>query len=113
LYNRKGDLIRILEDNNELKQKLAGYSLSKKEFFTFKTAEGVDLNGWMIKPWNFDAGKKYPVFMTEYGGPGSQEVMDEWGSFDYMFQQYLAQEGYIVACVDNRGTGGRGEEFKK
>src|SRR5262245_18405200 len=67
----------------------------------------------MIKPMNFDPNKKYPVFMTGYGGPGSQEVMDQWGSFDCMFNQYLAQEGSMVACIDNRGTGGRGEEFKK
>jgi dipeptidyl-peptidase-4 len=67
----------------------------------------------MIKPWNFNPHIKYPVFMTEYGGPGSQEVTDQWTSFDYLFHQYLAQEGYLVACIDNRGTGGRGEEFKK
>jgi dipeptidyl-peptidase-4 len=103
----------VLEDNKDLKDKLKTYTLSKKDFFSFTTSEGVQLNGWMIRPWNFDANKKYPVFMTEYGGPGSQEVTDRWDGQDYMFQQYLAQEGYLIACIDNRGTGARGEEFKK
>ncbi len=113
LYGKKGELIRVLESNDTLKEKLGNYPLSKKEFFSFTTSEGVQLNGWMIKPWNFNPHIKYPVFMTEYGGPGSQEVTDQWTSFDYLFHQYLAQEGYLVACIDNRGTGGRGEEFKK
>ncbi|MEO6169045.1 MAG: S9 family peptidase [Chitinophagales bacterium] len=113
LYGKKGEVVRELEDNSELKEKIKTYPLSKKEFFTFTTSEGVQLNGWMIKPWNFDSNKKYPVFMTEYGGPGSQEVMDQWGSYNYMFHQFLAQEGYVVACIDNRGTGARGEEFRK
>ncbi len=83
------------------------------DFFNFTTSEGVDLNGYMIKPANFDPAKKYPVFMTLYGGPGSQEVLDSWMGADYWWFQSLAQQGYIIACVDNRGTGGRGEEFKK
>jgi dipeptidyl-peptidase-4 len=74
LYNNKGQVVRMLEDNGDLKKKLTSYTLSKEEFFSFKTADGVQLNGWMIKPWNFDAGKKYPVFMTTYGGPASQSV---------------------------------------
>lgn len=113
LFDAKGNLVRVLEDNNDLKNKLKTYPLSKMEFFTFKTSEGVQLNGWMMKPWNFETGKKYPVFMTEYGGPGSQSVTDDWGGNDYMWHQYLAQEGYVVTCVDNRGTGARGEEFRK
>lgn len=113
LYNRKGVQVRVLEDNVKLKQKLKTYPISSKEFFSFTTADGAQLNGWMIKPWNFDASRKYPVFMTEYGGPGSQEVKDDWGGANYMFHQYLAQQGYIVACIDNRGTGARGEEFRK
>ncbi|MBK6482787.1 MAG: S9 family peptidase [Chitinophagaceae bacterium] len=113
LYGKKGEVVRQLEDNNKLKEKLKQYPLSKKEFFSFTTSEGVTLNGWMIKPWNFDSTGKYPVFMTEYGGPGSQKVLDQWGGSDYLFHQYLAQEGYMVACIDNRGTGARGEEFRK
>jgi dipeptidyl-peptidase-4 len=113
LYNRKGVQLRVLEDNVELKEKLKVYPLVTKEFFSFTTPDGTKLNGWMIKPWNFDASRKYPVFMTEYGGPGSQQVTDEWGGVNYMFHQYLAQQGYIVACIDNRGTGARGEEFRK
>jgi dipeptidyl-peptidase-4 len=113
LFDAKGNLIRVLEDNRDLKDKLKTYPLSKLEFFTFTTSEGVQLNGYMIKPLNFDADKKYPVFMTEYGGPGSQSATNQWGSDQYIWNQYLAQEGYLVACVDNRGTGARGEEFRK
>jgi dipeptidyl-peptidase-4 len=113
LYDKKGEVVRQLENNSKLKEKLKQYPLSSKEFFSFTTSEGVTLNGWMIKPWNFDSTRKYPVFMTEYGGPGSQRVLDQWGGSDYLFHQYLAQEGYLVACIDNRGTGGRGEEFRK
>lgn len=107
-----GNEIRVLEDNRALGEKMKEYGFIKKEFIKIKTSEGVELNAWMIKPANFDAGKKYPVFMYLYGGPGSQEVKDEW---DYYISWYelLAQNGYIVACVDNRGTGGRGAEFKK
>ncbi|MFI5134521.1 MAG: S9 family peptidase [Chitinophagales bacterium] len=111
LYDANGKFIRTLEDNHELKDKLKSYSLSQKQFFTFKTVDGTILNGWMMMPQDFDSTKKYPVFMTEYGGPGSQEVMNS-GSPD-MFQEYLTQQGYVVACIDNRGTGARGEEFKK
>lgn len=78
LYGKKGEVVRELEGNQALKSLLTGYPMSRKEFFSFKTQEGVLLNGWMIKPWNFDSTKVYPVFMTEYGGPGSQEVLDQW-----------------------------------
>jgi len=111
LYDASGKFIRTLEDNHELKEKMNSYSLSQKTFFTFKTDDGILLNGWMMKPQDFDSTKKYPVFITEYGGPGSQQVTNA-GTTD-MFDEYLAQQGYIVACVDNRGTGARGEDFKK
>ncbi len=113
LHSSDGKLIRVLEDNADLKKKLSEYNLSKKEFFSFKTSEGVELNGWMMKPVNFDPGKKYPVLMTFYGGPHNNEVSNEWGGGSYLWHSLLTQKGYIVACVDNRGTEGRGRDFKK
>ena len=113
LHGNNGKLIRVLEDNAKAKARIAEYQLSPTEFFSFTTSEGVSLNGYMIKPANFDPNKKYPVFMYVYGGPGSQNVADSWGSGRNMWFNYLAQKGYIVACVDNRGTGARGAEFKK
>jgi len=113
LHNSTGKEIRVLEDNADLQVKMDEYELSNKEFFSFNTSEDVNLNGWMIKPVDFDPSKKYPVFMFLYGGPGSQQVLNSWGWFNYFWYQHLAQKGYIVACIDNRGTGGRGVEFKK
>ena len=113
LHNHTGKEIRVLEDNVDLSTKMEEFDLTKKEFFSFTTSEDVNLNGWMIKPSDFDPNKRYPVFMFLYGGPGSQQVVNSWGWFNYFWYQHLAQKGYIVACVDNRGTGGRGAEFKK
>ncbi|MGB3078698.1 MAG: alpha/beta fold hydrolase, partial [Saprospiraceae bacterium] len=103
----------MLEDNANVKKLQEEYKVQPVEFFNFTTSEGVKLNGYQIKPTNFDPTRKYPVFMYLYGGPGSQEVLDGWIGSDYWWFQSLAQQGYIIACVDNRGTGGRGEEFKK
>ncbi|PDH48408.1 MAG: S9 family peptidase [Bacteroidetes bacterium MED-G21] len=113
LFDAKGNEVRMLKDNSNLNNSLAQYALSQKEFFNFKTTEGIDLNGWMMKPHNFDETKQYPVFMYLYGGPGSQQVTDSWGGSNFLWYQMLTQQGYIVACVDNRGTGARGAEFKK
>ena len=84
--------------------------MPKKEFFSFQTSEGTELNGWMIKPANFSASKKYPVLMYQYSGPGSQQVLDKFG---VSWETYMASQGYVVVCVDGRGTGGRGAEFAK
>ena len=113
--NRTADLevIEVLEDNSDFNSILKDYDLSEKEFFTIETEKGVDLNTWMMKPTDFDSTKKYPLYMFLYGGPGSQEVTDSWGWFNYFWYQHLNQLGYIVVCVDNRGTGGKGAEFKK
>jgi dipeptidyl-peptidase 4 len=113
LNDNSGKIIRVLEDNEKLNTTMSEYQISNKEFFSFETSEKVNLNGWMIKPNDFDENKKHPVFMFLYGGPGSQQVMNSFGWFNYFWYQHLAQQGYIVVCVDNRGTGGRGSEFKK
>ncbi len=112
LYSSDGTLIKVLENNTKLNALLYQYDISKKQFFTFKTSEGVELNGWMMKPTNFDATKKYPVYQYAYGGPGSNKCNNKWETTDYPWHQLLCQQGYIVVCVDNRGTQGRGRDFK-
>ena len=112
IYDSKGKQIRILENNDELIKKMAAFDISNKELFMFKTSEGIELNAWMIKPSNFDATKKYPVFLTFYGGPGSNKVNNSFDGRDFFWHQLLAEKGYIVMCVDNRGTMYRGKAFK-
>ena len=110
---KKGAQVQVIENNAALASKLKGYDLPAKEFFVLKTAKGNELNAWILKPKDFDPNKKYPVFMYQYSGPGSQQVNNDWnGTDDYWFQM-LAQQGYIVACVDGRGTGFKGAAFKK
>ncbi len=113
VYNRDGEEVRVIENNTRLSRMQDLYGVQDVEFFKFKNREGTSLNGYMIKPANFDEKKKYPVFMYLYGGPGSQQVMNSWRGQNYWWFQMLAQQGYLIACVDNRGTGARGEEFKK
>jgi dipeptidyl-peptidase-4 len=112
LFSIDGKLIKVLENNADLVTKMRGYNLTQKKFWKFKHPEGFELNAWMMKPLNFDSTKKYPVYMYAYGGPGSNEVNNGWDGFDYFWHNLLAQEGYIVVCVDNRGTLGRGRQFK-
>ncbi|MDR9441565.1 MAG: S9 family peptidase [Schleiferiaceae bacterium] len=112
LRAENGDLVRTINDNASLKERLAQYDLAPKEFFSFTTSYDVKLNGWMIKPEDFDPAKEYPVLMFVYGGPGAQTVKDQYDSFNYFWYQMLAQEGYIVVSVDNRGTGARGRDFR-
>ena len=117
LRTTDGKTQKTLIDNNALLQTLANYDIGQRELFTFTTSEGVSLNGWMIKPKDFDASKRYPVVMYQYGGPGNQQVADRWNigmsGQGAILEQYLCQQGYICVCVDNRGTGGRGAEFEK
>lgn len=108
-----GKVIHTIEDNHALQQAMKDYNFSQKEFFTIKTPEGMELNAWKILPPGFDPAKKYPVLMDVYGGPGSQTVLNVFRPGDFIWYQMLAQKGYIIASVDNRGTGARGQEFKK
>jgi dipeptidyl-peptidase-4 len=110
---KKGVQVQVIENNAGLTAKLKGYNLPAKEFFVLQTAKGNELNAWILKPKDFDPSKKYPVFMYQYSGPGSQQVNNDWNSNDDYWFQMLAQQGYIVACVDGRGTGFKGAAFKK
>jgi dipeptidyl-peptidase-4 len=110
---KNGAQVQVIEKNEALASKLKGYNLPAKEFFVLKTAKGNELNAWILKPKDFDPTKKYPVFMYQYSGPGSQQVNNDWNSNDDYWFQMLAQQGYIVACVDGRGTGFKGAAFKK
>ncbi len=112
LHTSNGKQIRTLTDNAPLKQKLEGYALASKEFFKFKNEEGTELNGWIMKPSDFDPAKEYPVLMFVYGGPGSQTVKNQYDGFNHFYYQSLANQGYIIASVDNRGTGARGRDFR-
>lgn len=115
--SQNGKVVSTLVDNAALKARMRQYGWGQKELFSFTTSEGVKLDGWMLKPAGFDASKKYPVIMFQYSGPGSQQVVDSWnvGSMGQggAYDEYLAQQGFIVVCVDGRGTGGRGAEFEK
>lgn len=113
VYDREGQEVRSIEDNQKVVDLQKQYGVQPVEFFSFETKDDVELNGWMIKPKDFNAEQEYPVFMFLYGGPGSQQVTDSWKGQNYWWFQMLAQNGFLVACVDNRGTGARGQEFQK
>lgn len=117
LCDARGKVISTLLDNKQLAARYKQEGLSAPEFFSFTTNDGVKLDGWMVKPANFSPSKKYPVIMFQYSGPGSQQVVNSWGIGSMgqgaLFDRYLAQEGFIVVCVDGRGTGGRGSAFEK
>ena len=117
LNDNNGKQLQVLLDNKSLRNKLSEYELGSREMFSFNTSEGVKLNGWMVKPADFNPQKRYPVIMYQYGGPGSQQVLNRWSigmaGQGAILEHYLAQQGYVVVCVDNRGTGGRGVEFEK
>lgn len=111
--SKTGKLVKTIVSNEALESKLAKYDLPTKEFFELTTEKGNRLNAWIIKPKDFDPNKKYPVFMYQYSGPGSQQVNNDWNSTDDYWFMMLTQQGYIVACVDGRGTGFKGADFKK
>ena len=110
---KTGKAIKTIVNNDALAGRLKPYNLPAKEFFVLTTEKGHQLNAWMIKPKDFDATKKYPVLMYQYSGPGSQQVDNNWNAADDYWFYMLSQQGYIVACVDGRGTGFKGAEFKK
>lgn len=107
-----GKTIKVLQDNANLKDRIAEYNFQIKTFYDITTTENIKLSTWQILPPDFDESKKYPVLFTIYGGPGSQTVQNRWGYRDAWYQ-YFAQQGIIVVSVDNRGTGFKGEEFRK
>ncbi|CAA9198578.1 Prolyl tripeptidyl peptidase [Flavobacterium bizetiae] len=111
--SKTGKEIQVIENNQALAAKLKAYNLPTKEFFVLKTAKGNELNAWILKPKDFDPSKKYPVFMYQYSGPGSQQVNNDWNNSDDYWFASLTQQGYIVACIDGRGTGFKGADFKK
>lgn len=115
LHDAKGKLVKTLQDNAELEQKMKDYGAQNKEFGTFKTSGGTELNCYFILPQGFDhnQSKQYPVLIYVYGGPGNQQVTNSYGYSDYYWYHMLAEKGYVVFCFDGRGTGGRGAQFKK
>lgn len=113
LKDGNGKVVKELQNNETQLQKLKADSFVEKEFITIPNAVGDQMNAWIIKPKNFDKNKKYPLFMFQYSGPGSQQVSNSWDNGNGIWFEMLAQKGYVVACVDGRGTGYKGAKFKK
>ncbi|WP_116127593.1 S9 family peptidase [Lewinella sp. IMCC34183] len=113
VMDSRGSEVREIISNDALRQKIRAYGYQPVDFFTFTTEEGTELNGYMIKPANMDSTVQHPLLMHVYGGPGSQQVLDNWRGQNMAWFQLLAQKGFVVAVVDNRGTGARGQEMKK
>jgi len=113
LKDGSGKVVKELQNNNEQLQKLKADNFVDKEFITIPNAVGDQMNAWIMKPKNFDPNKKYPLFMYQYSGPGSQQVSNSWDIGNTLWFNHLVQKGYIVACVDGRGTGYKGAKFKK
>ena len=112
ISSKNATVLRNIKDNFSLKDKLSTYTWSDKTFSTTKI-NGFDLNYWMVKPHNFDPSKSYPLLMYQYSGPGSQKVANQWNDSNDYWHQYLASKGYVIVCVDGRGTGFKGAQFKK
>ena len=108
-----GEPVRTLKDNREVRERTEALDFQRPEFIEVPLTDDIELNGWLIKPPDFDSTRVYPLLVYVYGGPGSQRVRDIWDGDRYVWHQLMAQHGYLVACVDNRGTGGRGRDFKK
>lgn len=113
LKNNDGRTVKELQNNTELLSKLQADNWVAKEFITIPNEVGDQMNAWIMKPKNFDPNKKYPVFMHQYSGPGSQQVTNSWDGRNGLWFNHLLQQGYIVVCVDGRGTGGKGTKYKK
>jgi dipeptidyl-peptidase-4 len=112
LHEGSGKLVKELKKNERLRSAIADYGMVPREFFQMTTGDGLTLNGWMMRPANMERDRKYPVFMVQYSGPNSNEVGDQFGGRNHLWHSMLVQKGYIVACVDGRGTGRRGREFR-
>lgn len=113
LKDGNGKVVKELQNNNDQLQKLKADNFIEKEFITIPNEAGDQMNAWIMKPKNFDKNKKYPLFMYQYSGPGSQQVTNSWDNGNALWFNHLVQKGYIVACVDGRGTGYKGTKFKK
>jgi dipeptidyl-peptidase-4 len=113
ICDRNDDTLRVLTKNDRVRKLRQEYGFVQKEFFQFPLADGTMLNGWIMRPAVLDSTKKYPILFDNYGGPGSQTVQNQYDGYMGSWHQMLVQKGYVVASVDNRGTGARGRDFKK